>query len=344
MAGLVDPTVTGNYPVILGDGLLGKTSNDIFTGIRYNHKPEHSSSNAPEQARLKPAIAGKTTSYDLSYNDNGTYAFAGTRNIDSNQYVLHFDPKRKAFILDRIDSTFNMNITRIPSNNDPESLRQKYPHIDEAALKPKPKAAPAAPPKPKTSKAKAKAASNVFNKPPPKPARKTEKKQTKDVPLSLPKPEATPPPEPKRKPRKVEDDEDEEEDEGPDPLEVDWGSPKANKADFSPAFNAVAPRRFDDYMNQRDSEADEGDEDSEEEGPMDRDFKLPSPVKSRTAQQDHNDDVMQVDHRAQDDDDDLGASLEDDLEKELENAFEDLENSQNGTPDAGDESEISEED
>lgn len=34
MAGLVDPTVTGNYPVILGDGLLGKTSHEIFTGVR----------------------------------------------------------------------------------------------------------------------------------------------------------------------------------------------------------------------------------------------------------------------------------------------------------------------
>jgi hypothetical protein len=309
-----------------------------------NHKPEHSSSSAPEQARLKPAIAGKTTSYDLSYNDNGTYAFAGTRNIDSNQYVLHFDPKRKAFILDRIDSTFNMNLTRTPANSDPESLRQKYPHIEEGG-KPKAKAAPAAAPKPKpkTSKAKAKAASNVFNVPPPKPARKTEKKKANDVPLSLPKPETTPPPEPKRKPRKVEDDEDEEEDEGPDPLEVDWGSPKGNKADFSPAFNAVAPRRFDDYMNQRDSEADEADEDSEGEGPLDRDFNLPSPVKSRT-QPHHDDDAMEVDHRAQDEDDDMGASLEDDLEKELENAFEDIEPSQNGTPDPGDESEISEED
>ncbi|KAK0387926.1 hypothetical protein NLU13_4171 [Sarocladium strictum] len=343
MAGLVDPTVTGNYPVILGDGLLGKTSNDIFTGIKYNHKPEHSSSTAPEQARLKPAVAGKTTSYDLSYNDNGTYAFAGTRNIDSNQFVLHFDPKRKAFILDRIDSTFNMNLTRTPTNSDPENLRRTYPHIEDET-KPKPKATPAAPQKGKTTKAKAKAASNVFNKPPPKPARsKTEKKQVKDVPLSLPKPEVAQPPEPKRKSRKDEDDEDEEEDEGPDPLEVDWGSPKANKADFSPAFNAVAPRRFDDYMNQRDSEADEADEDSE--GPLDNDFKLPSPVKSRAAQpQPDDDDAMEVDDRAQEEDDDMGASLEDDLEKELENAFDDLENSQNGTPDAGDESEISEED
>ncbi len=34
MAGLIDPTAAGKYPVILGDGLLGKTSNDIFTGIR----------------------------------------------------------------------------------------------------------------------------------------------------------------------------------------------------------------------------------------------------------------------------------------------------------------------
>ncbi len=34
MAGLIDPTVTGKYPVVLGDNLLGKTSNEIFTGVR----------------------------------------------------------------------------------------------------------------------------------------------------------------------------------------------------------------------------------------------------------------------------------------------------------------------
>lgn len=34
MADLIDPTQTGNYPVVLGDSILGKTSNDIFTGIR----------------------------------------------------------------------------------------------------------------------------------------------------------------------------------------------------------------------------------------------------------------------------------------------------------------------
>lgn len=39
MTDLIDPTQTGNYPVVLGDGLLGKTSNDIFTGIRCRFPP-----------------------------------------------------------------------------------------------------------------------------------------------------------------------------------------------------------------------------------------------------------------------------------------------------------------
>lgn len=53
MAGLMDPTVAGKYPVILGEGLLGKTSNDIFTGIRCEGKE------AP--ARRKSAATPKLT-------------------------------------------------------------------------------------------------------------------------------------------------------------------------------------------------------------------------------------------------------------------------------------------
>lgn len=35
--GMVDPTKAGKYPVILSDELLGKPSNDIYTGV--NCKP-----------------------------------------------------------------------------------------------------------------------------------------------------------------------------------------------------------------------------------------------------------------------------------------------------------------
>ena len=34
MADLIDPTQTGNYPVILSDRLLKKEANEIFTGVR----------------------------------------------------------------------------------------------------------------------------------------------------------------------------------------------------------------------------------------------------------------------------------------------------------------------
>lgn len=41
MAELVDPTQKGNYPVILGDSLLGKNSNEIFTGVRCKMLPKN---------------------------------------------------------------------------------------------------------------------------------------------------------------------------------------------------------------------------------------------------------------------------------------------------------------
>lgn len=153
MADLIDPTTKGNYPVILGDGLLGKTSNEIFTGIRCkllpasegnkgnertalliptasaadNHKPSFPTSDA----RLKPSLPGKTTSYDLNFsNADGTVGFAGTRSTDDGDYVLYFDPERKAFILDKVDSTFNMNLTRMPGNSNPDELRRRFPHLE----------------------------------------------------------------------------------------------------------------------------------------------------------------------------------------------------------------------
>lgn len=353
MTALIDPTVTGKYPVILGDGLLGKTSNEIFTGIRCttdhtvhvcngnggnanliipgNHKPPLSSDDAPNHARLRPSLPGKTDSYDLSFTDgDGSYAYAGTRNTDSNQYVLHFDPGRKAFVLDRVDSTFNMNLTRIPGTSDPERLRRQHPHLDSQGSTQRDGARKSGKGPPTTaSKAK-------------EPKRKAEKKlQPKDVALSLPEPEK---PKPKAKqPSSFNDDEDEEEDDDGGLLIEYPGGDNAKKADFSPAF--PPPRRFDDFMDQRDSEADDADGESDDEPDMD--FKLPSPVNNHASRpdpmdEDNNEDVQEVDG-AEEADGGAG-DLEDDLEKEMEIAFEDLANSPDGTPHGGDESEISEED
>ncbi|KAJ6444094.1 ELL-associated factor [Purpureocillium lavendulum] len=346
MAGLIDPTVAGKYPVILGDGLLGKASNEIFTGIRCrwqhpfqalfpnsqspladNHKPALASSDGPALARLRPSFPGKTTSYDLSFTDgDDKYAYAGTRSVGDNQYVLHFDPDRKAFILDKIDSTFNMNITRMPGNSDPAKLSRQFPHLDSQTTEPD---------KPSASKdAKVKSAAKATTKVPvqTKPKRKVEKKQQTE--MALPKPV---PVKEKKSAKRVEEDDEEEEDDDDGGLLIEYpGGDTAKKHnDFSPAF--PPPRRFDDFMDQRDSE---GDADGESDDEPDMDFKLPSPVNnhaSRPEPMDEDDaDEPQTEEPA-------SMDMENDLEKEMEMAFGDLENGQEGSPD-GDESEISEED
>lgn len=91
-----------------------------------NHKPAFSQADA----RLKPSIPGKTSSYDLNFSSaEGTVGFAGTRSTDDGDYVLYFDPERKAFVLDKVDSTFNMNLTRTPANSNPDDLRRRHPHL-----------------------------------------------------------------------------------------------------------------------------------------------------------------------------------------------------------------------
>jgi len=142
--GVLDPTKVGQYPVILSDALLGKPSKETYTGIRYNHRPTLSSDTAPNTARLKKSA--KDDSYNLGFDDQGDkYQYNGVRTTNDGNYVLIFDPVRKAFVLHRVDSTFHMNITRMPTDNNAESLRQQFPQLEvktaESTKKPRGKAA-----------------------------------------------------------------------------------------------------------------------------------------------------------------------------------------------------------
>lgn len=294
-----------------------------------NHKPALSSDDAPNHARLKPSLPGKTDSYDLSFtDDDGAYAYAGSRNTSSNQYVLHFDPERKAFILDKIDSTFNMNVTRLPGNSDPARLSRQYPHLDS-----KPASAPAPSQAQRAGAKKTTTSKSTSAKSQPKePKRKPEKKQqAKEVALSFPEPQKE---KPKPKRNSFDEEEEDEDDDGGLLIEYPGADTTAKQTDFSPAF--PPPRRFDDFMDQRDSEADDADGESDDEPDMD--FKLPSPVNH------HRPDPMEEDAPEQGHDEGEADDMEDDLEKEMEEAFEDMANSQEETPHGGDESEISEED
>lgn len=256
-------------------------------------------------------------------DDKGSYAFNGVRKTDDDQYVLYFDAERKAFILDKVDSTFDMNVTRLPGNSDPDELSRQFPHLGIGSSSTTTK-----PSKPRAEKSKSKANPLLA-------APKVQQK-AKDVALALPQPNQTKSNPKTKKKKKVEDEDDDEEEEDDDGgllIEYPGGAPAPKKADFSPAF--PTQRRFDDYMDQRASEAEDADGESDDEPDMD--FKLPSPVNKQ--------DTPPAEPEAAEDDDmaDLVADLEGDLEKEMEIALKDLANSQEETHD-GDSSEISEED
>lgn len=393
--GLVDPTKMGKYPVLLSDSLLGRTQKDVFTAVKCtlrslrpicsantdttatdNHKPQLSSDTAPALSRLKPSTSGSKTDFELSFQeDGGTYGYAGTRSTDSGQYVLYFDPEKKAFILDRVDSTFNMNLTRTPDNTDPDSLRRQYKHIDTTAAKRKPTAAATASSSSSSSArdskpAASKPASKAVSKPASKPKSSTQsigkaattkkKAPERKAPVALALPSGIPAPSapaPTKKDKRAaaganDDDDEDEDDDDFGGLTVEYPDDPPSRGggggDFSPAFaaNKITMRPFSEFL--RDSEADDADGESDPE--EDEGFKLPSPV-GGAQQQLHGDDDeemedeqlyrdaggqqdrMDVDSPGEADQDEM--DLEADLEAALEAA---------NSGDAGEESEVSEED
>jgi hypothetical protein len=289
---------------------------------------------------LKPSIPGNKTNFDLSFQDgDDKYAYAGSRTTDDKQYILYFDPKRKALILDRVDSMFNMNLTRTPTSTDPEHLKHLFPQLDTAI---KVGVDTRRPGQLETveKKSSAKVSDGSQMKGLGK-ARKPEKrKEVKNVELLLPmKPTKPAKTESKRKAQS----EDEDEDSGDDGLTIEFpgGINPNRQADFSPAFPT---RTFTQFV--QDSEADdadgEGDDDLEENN-----LRLPSPV-NHHANSAAAAGPMDIDQPEDDADADADAELDADYDNDLEGDLEaEMEQwgEQEGKAQNGDsESEVSEED
>ncbi|KAK4043785.1 RNA polymerase II transcription elongation factor-domain-containing protein [Parachaetomium inaequale] len=283
--GILDPTKVGQYPVILSDALLGKPSTETYTGVRYNHRPTLSSDTAPNTARLKKSA--KDDSYNLGFDDQGDkYQYNGVRTTDDGNYVLIFDPARKAFVLHRVDSTFHMNITRTPTDTNVESLRQQFPQLEvkipSSTKKPRGKAAEKASTG-KGTPAKGKGGKNI--------AVDTQKTKAgsqadKNKAVALTLPDLSAParkqPEPsasqseqEKKPKRpalspVESEEDDDDDDGGLTVEYPEGNPAAfrGSSQYMPAFPASVTRRFSEFANER-AASDEDDFDTRMTGGYD---------------------------------------------------------------------------
>lgn len=314
-----------------------------------NHRPELSSDTAPNEAKLKPSPSDDDT-FNLSFYENGgKYAYNGARSAKENQYVLIFDPERKAFVLHRMDSMFHMNLTRTPYNSDAQELKEKYPQIDSNVRSTTDK---------KTGKAATGKARDTTNK---KGSADNKKKDAPAAKAGPPEKEAKPPQQsqadkekPKkqqrnRSPAESEDDDDEDGDGG---LLVEYPDPAPSAPtrgqDFSPAF-PTAIRRFSEFVRDEGPESDEdadaeyeedilGEDDDDVSGEGGTGFKLPSPVVAGAA-------AGNGVPPPPADDDAEGDFMDDDFEAELEKELE----QQMSEMDVGDvrgdaESDVSEED
>jgi len=133
---MIDIDKPGKYTIVLSDALLGRTSKEVYTGIRYNHKPDPSSDSPT--AVLQPSQSDSR--YDLTLTDDSEkYSYEGSRTSADGQHVLIFDPVKKHFVLHRIDSTFDMNLVSAPWSSD---VRDQYPQIESPEPKPAATSAP----------------------------------------------------------------------------------------------------------------------------------------------------------------------------------------------------------
>lgn len=220
--------------------------------------------------------------YDLSFReDGGQYAYSGSRTTDDDKYVLVFDPTREVFVLHKVDSTFSMNVTQTPDNNDPESLRRKHPHLAGSSSSGGSKArsqksAPTASTKSRASASDKKSRDGPFLPKKSKPAAQQQKaaqavlssssasKQNRAAATATPV-------------SHDDGDDDDSSDDGLLQIEEPGGpnAPPASARDFSPAFGI---RKFSDFVQTNTEEEDDADGEDDDDNQSIEHFTLPSPV------------------------------------------------------------------
>jgi len=242
-------------------------------------------------------------SFNLGFEDQGDkYQYNGTRTSEDGNYVLIFDPARKAFVLHRVDSMFHMNITKTPTDG-VESLRKKFPQLEvnnagstsstgkqQQKVKDTPATADKAKP-PASGKGKGKEPKAAPRETTAKGKKaKPEKPAPKPMELTLPTaapprkaPSPPPPPaaeetKPKRRARSPVESEEEEDDDDDGGLILEFpdGDPPSSFKPSFPPSNAFSPafgttRRFSEFVRsggQEEEEDEDADADAEGEDEM----------------------------------------------------------------------------
>ncbi|KAI4753542.1 hypothetical protein E4T51_13336 [Aureobasidium sp. EXF-12344] len=112
---------TAPYTIRLGRQLPSCSS------IQYNHKPDLSDPDNAESSISQVAEDGRVT---LSLKDGSDeYKYTGTRRHDDDEYLLLLDEDGQDFVLEKIASSYALNLSRAPWESSSKVLADRYPQL-----------------------------------------------------------------------------------------------------------------------------------------------------------------------------------------------------------------------
>lgn len=109
------------YPIRLGRQLPSCSS------VQYNHKPDLSKPDRAESVIRQSANGDRVT---LSLKDGADeYKYSGTRRFGDEEYLLVLDEAGQEFVLEKLDSSYALNMTCAPWETSSRTLAERYAQI-----------------------------------------------------------------------------------------------------------------------------------------------------------------------------------------------------------------------
>jgi hypothetical protein len=97
------------------------------SSIQYNHKPDLSD---PDNAASSISHASEGGRVTLSLKDGvDEYKYTGTRHHVDDEYLLLLDEESKDFVLEKVTSSYALNLTRAPWESSSKALVDRYPQL-----------------------------------------------------------------------------------------------------------------------------------------------------------------------------------------------------------------------
>ncbi|KAI5254049.1 hypothetical protein E4T42_02596 [Aureobasidium subglaciale] len=97
------------------------------SSIQYNHRPDLSD---PDNAESSISHSPEGNRVTLSLRDGADeYKYSGTRCDEDDEYVLLLDEESKDFVLEKVASSYTLNLTHAPWESSSDTLAEQYPQL-----------------------------------------------------------------------------------------------------------------------------------------------------------------------------------------------------------------------